>query len=55
MLQTNYPWIVYDCSKIPNEIKCLICGEKMIITTPARYSTFKVLGDKFASCHMHQK
>jgi len=40
---------------IPNEIKCLICGEKMIITTPARYSTFKVLGDRFASYHLHQK
>jgi rRNA maturation protein Nop10 len=40
---------------VPNELKCLICGEKVEILTPARYSTFIVLGDKFAKEHVHEQ
>lgn len=46
---------MYDCSKVPNKFKCLICGERMIVTSPARYSTFIVLGDKFAEQHKHKE
>jgi len=54
-MQTNCPWIIYDFSKIPNEFRCLICGEKMIVTSAPRFSTFIVLGDKFANQHKHEK
>lgn len=55
MRLTNYPWIKYNCEKVPNEFECTICGGTMEIYSPARYSTALVLGKKFAGEHMHEK
>lgn len=52
-LECKYPWIIYDGETIPNEFRCLICGEKLVILTPVRWSSYLILGDKFAEQHKH--
>lgn len=52
-MKTKYPWIIYDCSVVPNKFRCLICGANMIVTSPARLSTYIVVGEQFANEHGH--
>jgi len=55
MRLAKFPWIKYDCEKVPNELECTICSERMQITTPIRHSTISVIGERFARGHMHAK
>jgi hypothetical protein len=47
--------IIYDVEKTPNEIRCLICNERLPITSPFRLSTFMTIGKAFARRHRHER
>ena len=55
MKQIKYPWVVYDTTKVPNEFRCLICGETLVVYSAPRFSTYLVMGRQFADDHCHKK
>jgi len=53
MQRIKYSWVVYDTSKVPNEFRCEICGERQEVYSPPRHSTYLVAGKMFADQHKH--
>lgn len=53
--QIKYPWVIYDTMKVPNEFRCLICGETLVVQSAPRFSTYLVMGKKFADEHSHKE